>query len=286
MMSEDTTINNVTDYLEWVRSTFVTKKGGISFEQTKVYYRGQSDSSWDIKPSALREIKEGSDQILNESRLLKSALRYLWNEMLPFQTYLEKLIYLQHYGLGTRLLDVTFNPLIALYMACIENKKDEKDDGKDGIVYCGHQIEHYNSVIAEYSAEYLFTTNQVNMDFLDLESYANNHKIAVQSFTTPLFIFPPINNPRIEAQDGAFIMSPLVKCIDECIYIANKDKLDNSDFFDNRRAIINKNCKENILKELSLLGINTGTIYKDVTYKLQSIRQEEIWRTFKYELDI
>jgi hypothetical protein len=48
---------------------------------------------------------------------------------------------------------------------------------------------------------------------------------------------------------------------------------------------VEKDCKEEILQELSLFGINVGTIYKGVADKLQAIQQEEYWRISKYKVD-
>ena len=81
-----------------------------------------------------------------------------------------------------------------------------------------------------------------------------------------------MNNPRIESQNGAFVMSPLIKPVSDK-YKANKGSLE--DFFENRVAIIPSANKSAILKELSMLGINSGTIFNDVTKKLQTIMLKE-----------
>ena len=69
-------------------------------------------------------------------------------------------IFFQHYGLSTRLLDVTFNPLVALYMACCEEDKQSCD----GVVYCGHDTERQNTKIAELTAKYVFENELQRME--------------------------------------------------------------------------------------------------------------------------
>lgn len=273
MEYNDTNIQNVSDFLLWVKETSKTEVMSdegkpLEFENDYGYYRGQSCACWELKPSVLRE-----PPFLDENSLLKKATLRLWNEISSLNTYLEKMIFFQHYGLSTRLLDVTFNPLVALYMACCEEDKQSCD----GVVYCGHDTERQNTKIAELTAKYVFENELQRMDF-GVYHLAKNEGVSVNAFTQPIFILPPINNPRIEAQNGAFIMSPLVEyVVDENTVMLNRKGLDNTDFFDKRRVIVKGNNKVYILHELSILGIDSGTVYKGIEEKLKAILKETKW---------
>ena len=112
------------------------------------------------------------------------------------------------------------------------------------------------------------------------QKFAEEEKVNINSFTQPIFILPPINNPRIEAQNGAFVMAPLInKVIDKDSALSNRKALDSTEFFDKRRAIIKDNNKDCILHELSILGIDSGTIYKSIEEKLKAIVSTEKWKS-------
>lgn len=271
MDCQDTIISNVSDYLLWIKETsvaVVVSNDGIEipFEMSEIYYRGQSCSDWELRPGVLRE-----PPYLDENSLLKKATLRLWNETSSLKTYLEKMIFFQHYGLSTRLLDVTFNPLVALYMACCEEDKHSCD----GVVYCGYCIERKNPDIAELTAKYVFEY-EVQRRIVGFQSFAEKEGVNINCFTQPIFILPPINNPRIEAQNGAFIMAPLISgLIDDSSALQYRKNLGDTDFFDTRRAVIKGSNKENILHELSILGIDSGTIYISIEAKLKAILTEE-----------
>lgn len=251
----ETQISSITDFFKWVKESFYVdcKICGEDWKwlQDSVYYRGHSIKSWELIPGVFRQ--DNKYGYMDEFKILDIA---------------------QHYGLKTRLLDVTFNPLIALYFACSENLD------KDGIVYCGHMHElgitnkNVFKNIPEIISEYLFS----NDSFSDFLTWCKNKKYKIKWFTKPLFVQPPVNNPRIEAQSGAFIMAHITNRSNRG-YKINNNRLD--DCFDKRVAIIPYKHKESILKELTILNINPSTIFRDVVGKLQTIMQNENWRANK-----
>lgn len=291
MKFKDTEVENVCGFLTWVKQTryIETKEKGadgstqeLTFECERRYYRGQARCEWQLEPGIFR----GRACVAKEHDLLVKASLRLAQEISSLKGFLEKMVYFQHYGLRTRLLDVTFNPLIALYMACCEeynnkreqngNKMTSLDDPSNGVVYFGTNIEENNPKIAELTAKYVFQ-NPYQYEPVNFEDFALKNKVYSRMFKHALFIEPPINNKRLESQNGAFIMAPLIDSVNGQGIKMNNCKIDEEKFFDDHRAIIRDCNKEKILKELSILGIDGGSIYKDPQEKLKTINKEVQW---------
>lgn len=101
------------------------------------FFRGQSSSEYKLIPSIGRRFKEGQEDVLKqyEKEVFEDFKRKysMFTDARP-KNDKEFLFLAQHYGLPTRLLDWTYNPLIALYFACCSNFD------KDGIVYQSYQF--------------------------------------------------------------------------------------------------------------------------------------------------
>ena len=269
------TVNNIRDYLDWIlqsrKTDFIDNIGQtVSFEHSHLYYRGQSNKEWRVTAGVYREPFGG---VITEHELLKMSALRLWKELSLYSSYLDKLVFLQHYGMKTRLIDVTYNPLVALFFACSHSSADNESDG---IVYCGYMNNNDNEKIAELSAEYIFTHTLYNIDE-DIKEFSKKHKTQLWEFSKPLLLLPPFNNERIENQKGAFIMSPLI-CMNGDTYItAFEGDFDNHQLFANEVAIIPYSCKSELLKELHTFGINRGTVFVGVSEKIESIIQEKLW---------
>ena len=86
----------------------------------QIVYRGHANINWNLIPSAFRS----DDDFLNERIYLRECLREIPEEF-DALNFFDTLVKVQHYGVPTRLLDFTLNPLVALYFSCIgENDED------------------------------------------------------------------------------------------------------------------------------------------------------------------
>ncbi len=115
---------------------------GIISKKKNVFYRGHSDVSYKLAPSIYRKFSKGS-LVKYEHEIVREAISSNASEFNNHHTNFEKLTLMQHYGFPTRLLDITENPLVALYFA-ITSK--EKKDGCVKVINIPHaSIKHYDS---------------------------------------------------------------------------------------------------------------------------------------------
>ena len=107
---------------------------------TETFYRGHADKDWKLIPSILRTRNGPSVEHL----LFRDMVAHEPQSFSECRSALDHLVQMQHYGLPTRLLDVTMNPLVALYFACEEATSDSA-----GAVYHlavpEQKVKHYDS---------------------------------------------------------------------------------------------------------------------------------------------
>ena len=104
---EEIRINSVSEFIEKIVQQ--DKEAG-----TETFYRGHADKNWELLPSIFR-VPNGVEK---EHLLFRDMVAHEPQSFSECKSTLDYLVQMQHYGLPTRLLDMTTNPLVALYFAC------------------------------------------------------------------------------------------------------------------------------------------------------------------------
>lgn len=137
-------INSLVEYLAWIKEVC---PDGPAHEYT-IFYRGHSDFSYKLEPSAYRFDGKGKTFRPVEHHLYSEMLRHSSSDFSEDKNIFERLVRMQHYGLPTRLLDLTLSPLVALYFSCCE----KNNVAGEVIVFPRKNNEFcYSSGISEYA---------------------------------------------------------------------------------------------------------------------------------------
>lgn len=108
---------------------------------TETFYRGHADKDWKLIPSILRT----PNGPWVEHRLFRDMVAHEPQSFSECRSALDHLVQMQHYGLPTRLLDVTMNPLVALYFACEEATPHPADGAVYHLAVPLQKVKHYDS---------------------------------------------------------------------------------------------------------------------------------------------
>ncbi len=261
------------------------------------FFRGQENSEWSIYPNVFR-----NDGVAKENHIIQGALRQN-----PFEfenkNDFEILTKLQHYGLGTRLVDVTLNPLVALYFATApsveykENKNGQySQEEKDVIVFVQYSPWHTTnelciriaSKIPFWDIDNSWTTNDllnklrashvISDDEEDLLT-KDNYKLLIDYLQDSFFVISSHSNERLIRQSGAFVIPTFINFTNKYSIrhslIAKSYKAIN-DKFSSETIIIPAKSKSAIREELDFFNINEATLFPELEHQMTYIKQRNV----------
>lgn len=215
LVVKPTVVTSVGEYLEFIQSLESTY-------ENPVFYRGQGNANYLINPGVFR------NNLANEDKILEAFRRHFPSEVDSCPNDMARLVLMQHFGLSTRALDISENPLASLYFACSPMKKfcvnREQEMAHWGEVVIFRELAAYDDdsaadlkSIRNSSVSVMASTAFMGKTFslwkLGMEWKKDNNYMREERYI-PLkeiihcsrIVRVPQNNPRIKNQQGAFIM--------------------------------------------------------------------------------
>ena len=195
---------------------------------------------------------------------------------------IELLGVLQHYGIPTRLLDLTENALVALYFACAGSPD------KNGEVFI-----FKNDIfdVSDYPMDYaiaesykfarpsswpleLFYEEIIRQDYFDEQRITIEHKNSKsgalwveECCKKTIFTHAPLRLTRQNNQSGRYIIFPNkinhVSDTEPGFFSSRIEAMDKKEKCIVGRIIVPQEYKDELIKELSMLGINRAVMFAD-----------------------
>lgn len=282
-------ITSVGAFIEEVKKLRENTEGA----STEFYFRGQEVDLWDIRPSIFRD-----NMLSVEHKLMQIPLQKNPFDFKELNDNFEIMVKYQHYGMCTRLLDLTLNPLVSLYFACkthgnmkYPNEQEEREP--TGIVYCANYYpSHPNDInvkIVTFLAQYDLSKNNKIKDVLDVlvekKIITNNQrqrwmneqyiKEFIDIIQDDYLVVPTYSNERLKKQSGVLLLVSAftVDIVDtvEC-GIITKSTNDLRKKFNNIYFYILGENKQEIINDLDLLGINEASLFPELEHQLNHIK--------------
>ncbi|NOI67786.1 FRG domain-containing protein [Vibrio sp. 99-8-1] len=257
-------------------STFIAQITNIDKKPDHtLFFRGHADTEYVALPSIFRSIPDsesGAKYVDKEEHLFHNMIMQCPDDFINCVSAFDFLVKMQHYGLPTRLLDITSNPLVALYFACC-SLSGRGNDAKSGEVLIyqipNADIKFYNSDTVSVVSNLAkvggdFNINDVNnrkryLHTIKAEKPYFEDLIKEEHLHNVLCVRPKLDNKRIIKQSGAFLLFGMGVKKNDPTRIPDDFRSDSI-----ARIEIPKTSKKKVIEELSSIAISEATLFPEI----------------------
>ena len=257
-----------------------------------LYFRGERKCGWTLCPSVMRD-----DLVVHENDMLVDLMSRRPDEFSNVRSALGQWVLAQHHGLRTRFLDITKNPLVALYHACEQHHKDE--DSRFHIFAVPKQlIKSYSSDVisiignfaklSRHQQEALLGKRDCSCHTPRYRFHPSDHATAMQKLyqlirsEKPTFderidpidlykvfiVEPPQFSDRIRVQSGAFLVSAFHDQFERNEILQWNDR---TPVYAHYQLTVPSKSKSDIIKDLSFLNITQETLFPGLDTSAKAI---------------
>ena len=262
-----------------------------SEEAVRLYFRGEAQSTYQLQPSAMRE----KAFLENEGAMLTDLASRRPEEFNGLVSGLAQLVLAQHNGLKTRFLDISSNPLVALFHACgggeSSQEHSEQHDGRMHVFVAPRQmVKPFNSDTVSVIANYARLPRRHQMaltgrpDAIGAYSTAMEQLVQLIQAEKPYFapridprdfyrviIVEPQQSPeRIRAQSGAFLVSAFHERFERDQVLHWNAEIP---VYAHYPLTVSKDDKDEILKELRMFNITREALFPGLDTAAEAIME-------------